>query len=130
MLVGATSFVIDLMRHDLNAIKKLEELNKKGISQIITTPTLFELWSGVVQAKKTEEEKNKIKDVLINQTILNLDKESAEEAGQIDGRLNKQSINIEVVDSLIAGIAKVNNKKVLTRNLKHFEKTGVKIESY
>jgi len=125
-----TNFLIDLMRHDLKAINKLEELNKKGIPQIVTTPTLFELWSGVIQSRKPEEEKKKIKEILINQTILNLDKESAEEAGQIDGRLTKQGIDIEVVDSMIAGISKVNNKKILTRNIKHFEKTGLQIESY
>lgn len=125
-----TNFLIDLMRHDLNAVSKLEELNKKGIPQIVTTPTLFELWSGITQSRKPDEEKKKVKEILINQTILNLDKESAEEAGQIDGMLIKQGINIEVVDSLIAGIAKTNNKKVLTRNIKHFEKTGIKIESY
>jgi len=62
--------------------------------------------------------------------LRHFDKESVEEAGKIDGTLTKQNIKIDVVDSLIAGIAKVNNKKVLTRNIKHFEKTDAKIESY
>jgi len=67
-----TSFIIDLMRKDSDAIAKLEELEKKLIPRIVTTPTLFELWSGIIQSNKSEEEKKKVIDVLIDQTILSL----------------------------------------------------------
>lgn len=125
-----TSFIIDVMQRDAKALEKLADMIKKGTPQAITTPSLFELWSGIAQSNKPLEEKKKIRDVLLGQTIFELDKESAEHAGIIDGFLIKKSEKIEPVDSMIAGIAKVNSETVLTRNTKHFEKTDVMVETY
>ncbi len=73
----------------------------------------------------------KIAKVLESQMILDLDKESAEKAGEIDGLLIKEGKGIEPEDCMIAGIAKHHQETILTRNLKHFGRIkGISLETY
>ncbi len=125
-----TSFLIDLMENDVDAKKKLLELIHNGTPQGITTLSIFELWSGISRSNKQEREKKKVGDILLSQTIINLDKASAEQAGIIDGSLINKGEKIDPLDILIAGIAKLRGEKVLTRNVKHFERAGVIVEKY
>lgn len=123
-----TTFIIDLIKADINAVNKFKELKEK---RLVTTPTIFELWSGIVQSNKPEQEKRKILEILDSQLILNLDRKSAEEAGKISGSLVKEGKTIDSEDSMIAGIAKVYNEKILTRNIEHFSRIKeIEIETY
>ena len=97
----------------------------------VTTPTIFELWSGIAYSSKPEEEKRKVTAVLESQLILDLDKPCAEEAGKIDGMLVKQGATIEPEDCMIAGIAQHHDEPILTRNVKHFSRIkSVRLETY
>lgn len=126
-----TSFVIDLMAGDKAAIEKLKEIISKGEPQIVTAPTIFELYSGLAQSSKRELEKKKILSALSRVAIWHLDASAAERGGEIDGALIKAGEQIEPVDSMIAGIALVKGEKVLTRNVKHFSKVaGLNLETY
>ena len=126
-----TSFIIDLMNRDEGAVKKLEELTRRGETQLITVVSIFELYSGVVQSKKPVEEREKVIKRLEGQTILHLERISAEKAGEIDGALIKSGEMIEPTDSMIAGIALTKGEKVLTRNIKDFKKVrGLVVEEY
>jgi predicted nucleic acid-binding protein len=113
-----TTFIIDIMRNEKMAVVKLNELVKKSEPQLVTAVTIFEIFSGLSRSKKPIEEKNKIMNTLQNQIILNLDNNSAEKAGEIDGNLIKEGRMISPTDSMIAGIALVKKEKVLTRNVK------------
>ncbi len=124
-----TSFIIDVMRKDDKALEKLKYFIEKRTPLIVTTPSVFEIWAGVMLCNKPDEEKNKIEEVLLGQTIFDLDKSSAEESGRIFGTITKND-SIEPVDAMIAGIAKTKNERVLTRNKKDFNKTGIGVEIY
>ncbi|HIH10580.1 TPA: type II toxin-antitoxin system VapC family toxin [Candidatus Woesearchaeota archaeon] len=117
-----TSFVIDLMNNHPEAVLKARELQQKGEHTYICTPTLFELWSGLAQSNKPVKEKQKIMEIISSQLVLNFDKESAEEAGKIDGLLKCEGQMIDPEDSMIAGIAKRHGECVLTKNVKHFSR--------
>lgn len=117
-----TSFLIDLMKGKEKAVKKEKKLQLRSSPQLITIPTLFELWSGIVQSGKPEKEKEKILEVLSSRASLDFDRKSAKVAGKIDGELATQGKKIEPVDSMIAGIAITNGEKILTSNTKHFER--------
>jgi len=126
-----TTFLIDLLQNQVEATEKLKLLQAKNIPISITTPSIVEIWTGLHYTKKTETEKKKILDVLESQIVHNLDKESAEKAGEINGSLIKKGEQIEIIDSMIAGIASKNNEPVLTRNIKHFGKIKeIKVETY
>ncbi|PIN81212.1 hypothetical protein COV11_02340 [Candidatus Woesearchaeota archaeon CG10_big_fil_rev_8_21_14_0_10_30_7] len=126
-----TTFLIDVMDEDDKAVAKLLDIIKKGEPQLITAPTIFELFTGITRSKKPEQEKNKIIKVLEGQIVVHLDNNSAEKAGEIDGNLMKDGKPIGVIDSMIAGIALIKKDKILTRNIKDFSKIkGLEIETY
>lgn len=126
-----TSFIIDLMNSIPEAIAKFKRFNEIQEQQFVTTITIFELWDGITQSKKPEQEQKKVIDVLESQLILDFNRESAEEGGKIRGMLTKKGIIIDPQDCMIAGIAKIHGQPILTRNIKHFGKIhNIKIESY
>jgi tRNA(fMet)-specific endonuclease VapC len=130
-LIADTSFIIDIMAKDPSAIRKAQALEETGLSIVIGTPTLFELFAGVAQSRKPEEEKAKIITMLSAISQLSLDSPSASAGGLIYGEKMRTGRTIDPEDAMIAGIAKVNAEKVLTRNTKHFSDIeGVSVENY
>ena len=129
-MILETSFVVDFLKGDEDAVSKMQSLIDEGIPYEITTPTIFELWGGLVNLEKPEKEQQRITSLLEGIIIFPLDEESAKIAGNVDGQLVKRGLKIDTEDSMIAGIAIKNNKKVLTRD-KHFDIIeGLKVESY
>ncbi|MEK6899912.1 MAG: type II toxin-antitoxin system VapC family toxin [Nanoarchaeota archaeon] len=130
-MIVDTSFVIDLMDGSNEAGEKLRQLLKDKENIFITTVTIFELWSGITRCKKPEQEKKKVLEILDSQLILELNQESAEEGGKIDGVLSGEGSPIDPEDCMIAGIAKHHQQPILTRNVKHFSRIkGLVVESY
>lgn len=126
-----TSFLIDLMQGLPEAINKIEKLQHIQEPIFITTPTIFELWTGISCGNQPEKEKQKLKIIIENQRILDFNNSSAQEAGIINGTLKKQGIPIDPEDCMIAGIAINHNEPILTRNIKHFQRIkGLKVETY
>ncbi len=126
-----TSFLIDLMEGLPEAVSKMQELQENRESLFISSPTIFELWTGVAQSNQSEKEKEKVKKIVDSQHILGLTKSSAEEAGLINGILWKEGKPIDPEDCMVAGIARDYNQTILTKNLKHFERIkGIRLESY
>lgn len=125
-----TSFVIDVLNGKKDAIDMLGFLEERNIEYAISTPTIFEIWSGLISLKKGEKHKNEVISFLKEQIVYDLDVESTQKAGQIHGSLVSEGKTINPIDCMIAGIAIANNKKVLTRD-EHFKRIeGLKIESY
>lgn len=130
-MIFDTSFLIDIMQNDRDALLKLSELIKKNEPQGITVISVFELYTGILRSNKPDEEKEKVERVLKGQELFGLDEESAKKAGIIDGKLFKRGQIICIPDGMIAGIALTKNQKVLTRNIKDFAKIdGLEIETY
>lgn len=126
-----TCFIIDLLHKDKSAIEKLKELNSTQESQIITTVSVFELFTGIVQYARPEQERANVMDIINSQIIIPLDMESAMKGGEIDGQLTKKGQTVDQQDSMIAGIALTRNEKILTRNVKDFSKIhGLRVETY
>lgn len=130
-MIFDTCFIIDLMKNDEKAVVKLNELARKGETQLITAVTIFELFTGLARSKKYHLEREKIMKFTLGQIVLPLDTESAEKAGEIDGTLIKEGKTSDAVDSMIAGIAIIKKEKLLTRNIKDFFVIkGLEIEKY
>lgn len=126
-----TTFLIDLMRGKQEAIEKLKQLESEMIPIFVSTPTIFELWTGIMATKKPDDEKQKVIEVISSVNNLELNLESAKAAGEINGILIKKGEMIDPEDCMIAGIAQTNNESILTRNTLHFGRIkGIKIETY
>jgi tRNA(fMet)-specific endonuclease VapC len=130
-LIADTSFIIDIMAKDPAAIRKARGLEEAGLSIIIGAPTVFELFAGVALSRKPDEEKSKIITTLSSISQLSLDSTSASAGGLIYGEKVRTGRTIDPEDAMIAGIAKVNAEKILTRNTKHFSDIeGLVMENY
>ena len=130
-MIADTSFLIDIMRSDKDAIKKAEEIEKNGNTIAVSSISIFELFVGVALSIKQDQERNKINRILNGLSIISFDGDSAKEAGRISAQKRKHGSTIEPEDSMIAGICLRRNEILITRNIKHFNDIeGLKIESY
>ena len=130
-MIADTSFLIDIMKSDKEAIKKAEEIEKKGNTIAVTSISIFELFVGVTLIIKQDRERNKINTILKGLPIISFDEDSAIEAGKILAQRRKDGSSIEPEDSMIAGICSKRNEILITRNIKHFNDIeGLRIESY
>ncbi len=126
-----TNFIIDLMDGLPEAIAKQEQMQNQKENLFVCTPTIFELFTGVAKSSFPEKEKQKVREILQSQLVLELNKYSAEEAGKINGSLCKEGNPIDSEDCMIAGIALHHGEKILTRNKKHFERVkNLVVETY
>ena len=131
VMIADSSFIIDLMRKEKMALKKLEELKETRQIQYITSPTVMELAVGVALAALPKAEQKRVDEILAGFQIIALDTSSAWCAGIEIGRLRKSGKIIDPIDGQIAGIALQHDEVIVTRNVKHFEPIkGLKIESY
>ena len=130
-MIADTSFLIDIMKSDKDAIRKAEEIEKKGNTIAVTSITIFELFIGVSLSIKQDQERNKINRILNGLSIISFDEDSAREAGKIYAQKRKNGSAIEPEDSMIAGICSRRNEILITRNIKHFSDIeGLRVESY
>ena len=130
-MIADTSFLIDIMKSDKEAIKKAEEIEKKGSTIAVTSISIFELFVGVSLSIKQDRERNKINTILKGLPIISFNEDSAIEAGKIFAQRKKDGSTIEPEDSMIAGICSRRNEILITRNIKHFNDIeGLRIESY
>ena len=130
-MIADTSFLIDIMKSDKEAIKKAEEIEKNGNTIAVTSISIFELFVGVTLSIKQDQERNKINRILKGLPMISFDEDSAIEAGKIFAQKRKNGMLIDPEDSMIAGICSKRNEILITRNIKHFNDIeGLRIESY
>ena len=129
-MILETTFIIDILKGRKDAIDKLNLMVEDNEPIEITSPSIFELWTGAVALQRGDYEKERIRKIIDGQKIYSLDKSSAEIAGKINGELIKKGMQIDPEDCMIAGISIINDKTLLTRD-NHFERIeGLKIEKY
>lgn len=125
-----TSFLIDFLKNREEAIEKYSELKKHGEELFITSISVFEVMQGTSRFH-SHEKIEKTKDFLKSISCFYFNFDAAMHAGEIMSELRRKGKTIDAADTMIAGIAKIQNQIILTRNVKHFERiTGIKIESY
>ena len=125
-----TTFILDLLRNNPEAVQKASSLKNSTEPLLTTTVTVFEIWQGSCDLKDSRK-KQKIETLLSAIGLLPLDVEAAKKAGIIHNECYKNGTPIDPEESMIAGIAKTHNQSILTRNVKHFSKVdGLKIDTY
>jgi len=128
-MIFDTTVLADLLRNNSDIKEKIKELRNKKVEFSTTTISVFEIWEGTKDT--TEKQKIEIEELFESIPIIKFDKDSAKLGGLIQAALRKQGNMIEPQDCMIAGIAIMNNKKVLTRNIKHFSRIqNLQIETY
>jgi len=119
-MIADTSFIIDLLRREEDALRKAEKLESDNKALSLTSITVYELWASI--SNSNSEEKEEILEIISSQPIHTLDKESAEKAGTIQEKLKQEGERIGHLDALIAGITAKQNEEVLTGNVNEFQR--------
>lgn len=130
-LLADTTFIIDIMREDTDAVQKAKDLSDASISVLVGTPTIFELYVGVGLSVRAGEEKETVLSVLKSPPHLPLDAASASKGGSIYSQRIREGTKIDPEDAMLAGIAVQNNEPLLTRNRRDFVGiSDLKLEYY
>ncbi len=131
MVCLETTLLVDALHGKGEARQLLEKLDKGSEAITIASPSIVELISGALLNPKVKDEKNRVIEFLSSFIVLDLDRESAILAGDIEAELTKRGELIEIEDIMIASIAIHNKEKLITRNSKHFERIkGLEVEGY
>ena len=126
-----TTFLIDFLKSDKNAINKALEI--KDDLLITTSVNVFEVLLGIYRKKETAQNKlDQFKKLIANLNIVNFDVESSFKASKIEADLISQGKEINAMDSLVAGtMISKGCDTVITRDKEHFERIkGLKAETY
>ena len=130
-----TTFLIDFVRGREESRDMIMELENKGEVITIAVPSIVELFKGIYLKDNIKniksDEVEKIKNAISSYENYNLDKDGAILAGEIEADLLNRGERIDIEDILIWAIAKQNGEKLITRNIKHFDRIkGLEVEGY
>ena len=104
-MIADSCFIIDLMREDESALKKLAEIRGGDQLEYITAPTVMEIAVGVALANLPRTEQKRVDKILAGFQVIPLDILSAWRAGIEVGKLRKEGKIVDPIDGQIAGIA-------------------------
>ena len=125
-----TSFLIDLMNGDDDAVEKAKELERNLVQQRLSAMTVFELYYGVGRVSRPEAERKKIEKVIASKPIHPADSTVMRKAGRLSGELMNDGNAVGDGDVIIGATADVLEEPVLTRNVDDIERLGVDVETY
>jgi tRNA(fMet)-specific endonuclease VapC len=126
-----TSFLIDLMNGDPDAVERARELEADLVQQRLSAMTLFELYYGVGRVTDSETEREQIEQVLASKPVHPADTAVMRKAGRLAGELAADGDPVSDGDVIIGATALVVDEPVLTRNVADFERLdGVEVDIY
>lgn len=122
-----TNIIIEILRNNLDLVDKVERISGSG-GIFITTITLCELYKGAYLSSKRDFDIRLIEDFLSEVDVVGFDIDACKEFGQLYVNLKNLGGMVPEADLMIAAIAKSNELVLITRDKKHFEKIGIKVE--
>ena len=117
MTLSDTDIIIDLAHRLAVAVEAVRALARTG-ELGTTSVTLFEVLSGA----RSPEELRRYEDLIYPMRIYDLTSQAARQAAAVARTLQAAGLVIGERDTLIAGIALANDCRILTRNVRHFER--------
>ena len=123
MPVADTSFVIDLIRREPEAIARYEMFEEEGIAVQTTGITALELYKGAF-ISGNENNRLKVEAILELFTVIPIDETVYEAFGRISASLASRGDTIGDFDEVIAAIALSYDGEIITRD-RHFTKVPV-----
>jgi tRNA(fMet)-specific endonuclease VapC len=116
LIIADTDVLIDYLMDRQPAADRIAEYRRSDALQT-TAISCFELLSGAREGRRSD----RARELMDSVPVLVLDREAAASAATIRQRLEAQGTSIGMADSLIAGIALLNDLPLLTRNRRHFQ---------
>lgn len=130
-MIEDTSFVIDVLQGDTDAIQYLKLIEKEARPEKLASITVLELYEAVPQLNVAEQRQQRILSVLDTRHVVHADETLMRKAGKISGELKSRGEEIDREDCIIGATALLEDEPVVTRNRKHFARIpGLDIETY
>lgn len=130
-MIEDTSFLIDILRGDPDALAYLDVLETENRPEKVASVTVLELYEAVPQLDAPERRQQKILDVLDTRHAVPADETVMRKAGKISGTLVSRGEEIDREDCIIGATALLTDEPVVTRNGAHFERIdGLEVERY
>jgi len=121
-MIQDTSFIIDVLNGDEGALARLDAIEAERRPEKVSAITVLELYEGIVQTDRPEDEQEAVLGVLDSKTILAADAGIMRRAGRLSGELIANGEQIDREDCIIAATALSEGEAVVTRNEGHFER--------
>ena len=110
-----SSFVIDVMRGDGDALRKADEIDASGVMKFLSTPVLYEVQTGLFH-RRSRSEVEAFRAIASRFGIIPFDEEAAVRAAEIRAELLRLGRPKPVVDVMVAGTALARGLKLVTRD--------------
>jgi predicted nucleic acid-binding protein len=120
-----SSFLIDILRGVPEAMSRLDDLHASGDEPLVTSITTSEVWSG-----RRIGGEDVVEGVLRYIEYVHPGPTSARLAGEWRASARERGRTLDTPDALIAATAFDLGAVVLTRNVRDFELTPVRVETY
>ena len=126
MIILDTNVISELMRENPDVRVKQWISQQKAIHLGLTTITIAEIQRGLMRLptgqRRTNLERNfnRFLTAAFAGRIFSFDKDAANIYGQICAEREHAGLHVDAVDLMIASIAKSENAKIATRNIKDF----------
>jgi predicted nucleic acid-binding protein len=120
-----TTFLIDVLRGVPAALERLDRLHQEGDEPLVTAITTTELWAGRVAGTEAA-----IEGVVRYLEYLHAGPSTARRAGEWRADARQAGKMLATPDALIAATAFDVGAAILTRNVRDFALTPVRIETY
>jgi predicted nucleic acid-binding protein len=123
-----TTFLIDYLNGEEGAERVAKELEERGEILTCTPPALSELLFGAHMAGGAYLQE--ALELASRLTLLPFDLEAAQEAGAIYRELHGRGRMAGAVDIMIAAICKRHRERLITRDTRFSEISGLVVETY
>jgi len=124
-----TDIIIEFFKGNPKIVEGFSKIKKSRIS--ITVLTFYEFLKGAYTSPKQKADLHMLELFLKNVELLNLSPSSCHKAALIYNELKNKGKLLNDADLLIASIAIINNKILVTNNIKHFNRiSGLKLENW
>lgn len=130
MPVLDTSFIVDLLRGKKEAFEKLAEMEAEEIILNTTEINVIELYRGAYFSMKTNQNLEKIKEILESFQVLELEEPVYEVFASLSASLLSRGKAIGAFDELIAAIILCHDGKIVTRDNHFKEVPGIEVITY
>ena len=127
-----TTFIIDVLRADREALAKSQEIDGRPETKFLSTPVVYEITSGLLYTR-SRSEAGAFRTLASRFSVLPFDEPAATKAAEIRAELMRLGRVKSHVDVIIAGVAASGGHALVTRD-RDFqdigEAVGLAVEGY
>ena len=125
-----TSVAIEFLRENKAVVEKIGRVHAERGEICITPVALCELYKGVFLSLKKDTQLPIMEQFIESLILLDFTRDASRLFGELYAQLYSKGKMTQENDLMIAAIAKAHGATLITRNKKHFEHTGIKIEEW